>query len=60
MVRKVSIYALDLIFKQYFKLKPPHGQETTNIETYLTLFRVNYDLLCAHEIQRRLDTKELL
>ncbi len=60
MIRKISIYTLDLIFKQYSKLKPPHGQETIDIKTYSTLFRLSYDLPYVYEIQRRLDAKELL
>ena len=59
-VRKVSIYALDLVFKQYSKLKPPHGQKTADVGTCSTLFRSSYGLSCAYEIQRRLDAKELL
>ncbi len=60
MVKKISIYALDLVFKQYFKLKPPHGQENIDVGIYLTLFHLSYSLSCAYEIQRRLDTKEPL
>ncbi len=59
-IRKISIYTLDLIFKQYSKLKLPQGQETIDIKTYLTFFRLSYGLLYAHKIQRRLDTKKLL
>jgi len=41
-------------------MKPPHGQETIDIEIYLTLFYLNYGFSYAYEIQRRLNAKKLL
>jgi hypothetical protein len=60
-VQKVSIFALDLVLAQYKRLHTSPGQRgPVQLPPCRGLFRKAWGLPCAHEIQRRQASKELL
>jgi hypothetical protein len=58
MIRKISIYTLDIIRLQNIKFKPPFEKDSVILKEYTNLFQNIYDLPYAHKIKRRRDANE--
>jgi hypothetical protein len=58
MIRKMSIYALDMIRLQNMKFRLPFGKDSVILKECIGFFRNAYGLLYAYEIKRRRDVNE--
>jgi hypothetical protein len=58
MVRKISIYTLNMVRLQNMKFRLPFEKDFVILKECTNLFRNVYDLLYVYEIKRRYDANE--